>query len=78
MMSKKVMVLQDGTVITDSNYFEVCKNTSEDYWCLTYDPKTKSMVEHSIGEFDFNKLLNFLNNPKRKKVSFFEEVENDQ
>lgn len=76
-MTKKVIVLHDGTVITDSNYFEVCKNTSEDYWCLTYDPKTKSMVEHSISEFDFNKLLNFLNNPKRKKVSFFQEVGNE-
>lgn len=69
-MRKRVVVLNDGTVITDSDYFEICKNTSEDYWCLTYDPKTKSMVEHSISEFDFSKLLNFLNDPKRKKVSF--------
>lgn len=77
MMLKRVIVLNDGTVITDSDYFEVCRNTNEEYWCLTYDPKKKSMVEHSCSDYDFNRLLVFLNNQKRKKISIFQEVRND-
>lgn len=61
--------LSDGRVIHEDDYFELTMNTSEDYWYLIYDEETEAMVDRVCTKEDFEKLLAFLNNPKRRRLT---------
>lgn len=63
--------LSDGRVIHEDDYFELTMNTSEDYWYLIYDEETEDMVDRYCTKEDFEKLLAFLNNPKRRRLTIY-------
>lgn len=65
----KAVKLSDGRIINEDDYFELGINTSEVYWYLICDPKTNNMVDYYCTKEDFEKLLAFLKNTKRKRLT---------
>lgn len=61
--------LSDGRIVHEDDYFELSMNTSDDYWYLIYDEEAEDMVDRYCTKEDFEKLMAFLKNPKRQRLT---------
>lgn len=69
MEKEEAVKLSNGRVIHEDDYFELGINTSDDYWYLICDPKTNNMVDYYCTKGDFERLMAFLKNPKKKRLT---------